>query len=107
MNPDASPIRLNVPTVTRNRIISMPRPTGEHRASNGISAMQARLSAEGVSDYLIDVIAALREHCEWADDRIAALERMVLPHGRGRNGGARPEPRCGALSHTEIQSEGE
>ncbi len=88
-----NPIRLDVPIVRRIRSASALRLASEHRTTSGINAMQVRLTAEGTSEYLIEVIAALREHCEWADDRIAALERIVLPHGRAKNGKARTEPR--------------
>jgi hypothetical protein len=39
------------------------------------SVLRTALVREGASPYLAEVIAALREHAEWAENRIGALER--------------------------------
>lgn len=39
------------------------------------SVLRTALVREGASPYLAEVVAALREHAEWAENRIGALER--------------------------------
>lgn len=74
-------------------MVVQPQVAGEHRPTTGIGIMQARLRRDGASDYLVEVLVAMREHCEWAEERIAFLERVALPHGRNIHGTAREEAR--------------
>ena len=49
--------------------------TPKARLDAGLNVLAARLRTEGLPDYVVEVIVALRQHCEEADQRLPRLER--------------------------------